>query len=980
MMTLMPTPPAPRVRVPALLILLALPFAVAAENWEGRTVTAIRFQPTLQPLPAAQLVSLLPIAVGSKYDSDAIRHAIQSLYGTGEYTDIAVDARAEKDGVALTFITKQATFIGRVSVSGAADPPGDGQLETATRMSLGVEFVPSDIPQAMENMQDALRRNGLYKASISQNLIPHPLTQEMDVRFLVNSGKRAHFDGIQLTGNSERPLDEIIRGSGWKWFWGLGPWHQVTDARVQSGIDSIRSYYAKHDHLLAHVTLVNLDFDNDTNRVTPTVDIDAGPVVRVNVEGAHVSQSKLRSLLPIYQERAVDEDLLIEGRKDLVDYLQSQGYFDATAEYTTHAPAADQQVITYDVERGVRHRFVKLDISGNHYFTTAVIRERMYLQPAELIRFPRGRYSPDYLKRDLDAIRDLYHSNGFRDVEVTARSRDHYEGKANRLAVFIHIREGPQWFVSKLTLKGIAPADTARVLPLLHCTEGQPFSELNVASDRDALLDYYYNNGYSQATFEYVATPAAEPHHMGVTYSITPGRQQFVRRVVVIGLNETNPDLVTSRISLDAGDPISAAKINDSQRRLYDLGIFSKVQTAIQNPDGDEPSKYILYDVDEAHDYSVNFGFGAEIARIGGGTIDLDSPAGTTGFAPEVTAGISRINVLGRANTVSLQTRVSTFEQRALLSYLAPQIFGTSSHFDLQFTGLYEYTRDVRTFTARRYEAAIQLMEHFTRALTLQYRYAFRHSYIIGTPLISPELLPLLTQPVRVGAVSTSIIYDHRDNPLDPHRGIYQTADIAFADGPLGSQTDYARLTLRNATYFPITKDIVFARQTSFGDIARFGGLADIPLAERFFSGGADTERGFPDYQAGPRDLETGFPIGGTAYLFDTEELRFPLIGDNIGGVIFHDMGNVFASLGDMSLRYHQNNLQDFNYSLQTGGFGIRYRTPVGPVRLDLAFSPNSPRFFGYHGTYDQLLLGTGTKEAQRINRFQFQFSLGQTF
>lgn len=957
-----------------------LPFFAAAESWEGRKIAAIRFQPGLQPLPAAQLQSVLPIRVGSTYNSEAIRHAIQSLYATGEYTDIAVDATPEKDGIAITFITKQATFVGRVSVSGAADPPGNGQLENAARMNLGAEYVASDVPQAAENMQDALRRNGLYKATVTPNPVPHPLTQEMDVRFLVNSGRRASFDGIEVTGDPQRPIADIIHGSGWKWLWGYGPWRTVTDTRVQSGIDSMRSYYEKHDHLLAHVTLTRLDFNPRTNRVTPTLDISAGPAVRVNVEGAHVSQGRLRSLLPIFQERAIDEDLLIEGRKDLVEYLQSQGFFNATAEYTTHAPARDQEVITYDVQRGARHRFVALRIAGNHYFTTSALRERMFLTPAEFIRFPRGRYSPDDLERDLDSIRGLYRSNGFRDVEVTSRTIDNYRGKPSQLAIFINIREGPQWFVSRLTLHGIAPGDTARVLPLLHSTEGQPFSELNVASDRDALLDYYYNDGYSQATFEYAAQAASEPHRMEVTYTINPGPQRFVRRVVVIGLNETNPDLVDSRISVKAGDPISAAKMNESQRRLYDLGIFSKVQTAIQNPDGDEPSKYILYDVDEAHDYSFNVGVGAEIARIGGGTIDLDSPAGTTGFAPRLTMGISRLNVFGRAHTVSLQTLISTFEQRALLSYLAPQIFGNASKFDLQFTGLYEYTRDVRTFTARRYEAAIQLMEHFTRALTLQYRYAFRHSYIIGTPLVSPELLPLLSQPVRVGAVSTSLIYDRRDNPIDPHRGIYQTADLAFAEGPLGSQTDYGRLTLRNATYYSLTRDIVFARQTSFGDIARFGGLPDIPLAERFFSGGADTERGFPDYQAGPRDLETGFPIGGTAYLFDTEELRFPLIGDNIGGVIFHDMGNVYSSLGAISLRYHQNNLQDFNYALQTGGFGIRYRTPVGPVRLDLAFSPNSPYFFGYHGTYEQLLLGTGTREVQRINRFQFQFSLGQTF
>jgi outer membrane translocation and assembly module TamA len=104
------------------------------------------------------------------------------------------------------------------------------------------------------------------------------------------------------------------------------------------------------------------------------------------------------------------------------------------------------------------------------------------------------------------------------------------------------------------------------------------------------------------------------------------------------------------------------------------------------------------------------------------------------------------------------------------------------------------------------------------------------------------------------------------------------------------------------------------------------------------------------------------------------------LIGDNIGGVLFHDMGNVYSDIREISIRYHQRNLKDFYYMVQAAGVGIRYRTPIGPVRLDLSFSPNSPRFFGFKGTLDELLNNKGTAVNQRINVFQFHFSLGQTF
>ena len=110
-------------------------------------------------------------------------------------------------------------------------------------------------------------------------------------------------------------------------------------------------------------------------------------------------------------------------------------------------------------------------------------------------------------------------------------------------------------------------------------------------------------------------------------------------------------------------------------------------------------------------------------------------------------------------------------------------------------------------------------------------------------------------------------------------------------------------------------------------------------------------------------------------------ELRYPLIGDSLGAVLFHDMGNVYSRAGTLSFRYQQRDLQDFNYMVQSVGVGFRYRTPIGPIRVDLAFSPNSPRFFGCEGTRDELVFtGCVNQRELRINQFQFHFSLGQTF
>jgi outer membrane protein assembly complex protein YaeT len=519
---------------------------------------------------------------------------------------------------------------------------------------------------------------------------------------------------------------------------------------------------------------------------------------------------------------------------------------------------------------------------------------------------------------------------------------------------------------------------------LLHSTEGQPYSDLAIATDRDNVLDYYFNDGYPAAKFEFTSVPTREANRVTLTFIVTPGDRVYVRNVVVDGLKETQSDIVTDRISLHAGDPLSQSEINNSQRRLYDLGIFSRVDAAIQNPDGDEPTKYVLYSLEEAGRYSMNVGVGAEIGRIGGGTTSLDSPAGTTGFSPRFLFGISRLNFFGLGHTMSLQTLVSTLEQRALLTYVAPQFLGNPK-LSLQLSGLFDISHDIRTFSARREEGSVQLGRKLSRADTLQYRFTFRDVNIIGTPLISPELIPLLSQPVHVGFFSMSFIRDMRDNPIDSHHGTYTSIDLALASSVFGSQTGFGRVVARNSSYYQLTKDLVLARTTDFGMIERYSGLSVIPLPERFFAGGTFSNRAFPDFQAGPRDLTTGFPIGGNALLTNTIELRFPLIGDNLGGVLFNDMGNVYSAVNKISPRFRQQNLQDFDYAVQAFGFGLRYRTPLGPVRVDFSLSPNSPRFFGCQGSINQLYQcgvpgSLVPQTVQRINVFQFHFSLGQAF
>jgi outer membrane protein insertion porin family len=983
------------VRSPALVVsLFAVVIVACAQDapadLEGRIISRIEFDPVTQPIPTVELERLLPFKTGDPLKLPDIRAAIQKLYDTGRYSDVSVSGEAgtAPNSVVIKLATQFRFFVSGVSIDGSSEPPAKGQLLTATKLDLGAPFEENDLKQATENMMERLRANGLYRAAITQDVVRNPETEEVNIHFHVKPGGRARFDGLQAKGNFSRPVPSIVHDTRWRRGFGiitLPGWRYVTDSLIQSGVGRVLQSLQRGDHLQASVALEKVEYHPATNTVTPWLSIEGGPTIRVTTTGAKVSNGKLRQLIPIYEERSVDRSLLVEGRRNLIEYFQGKGYFDAQVEFDEESAKAGTQAIDYRVTLNARHKLMYVAISGNRFFDDGTLRERLEVTPAKFLRSRFGHYSQRMLERDVDTVRDLYRSNGFRDVQVVPGIDDDYKGIHGNLSARLAINEGEQWFVSKLEIEGAPAADLPFLHSVLQSTEGQAFSESNVAADRDSILTYYYNNGYPDAAFDWSQTPGAGSRRVELRYTIHTGKREYTRSVLVRGLETTRPSVVDSRILLKPGDPISQKSISGSQQKLYDLGIFSKVQTAIQNPEGDEVSKYVLFDLNEANRYSFNAGIGAQLGRIGSGVTTFDEPAGTTGFVPRVSLGLSRLNLFGAARTLSLQTRFSTIEQRAVINYVSPQYLG-NENLTATVSALFDNSRDIRTFAAQRYEVSGQIAQRVNRAYSMQYRYTFRH-VTTSDLVISPDLIPLLSKPERVGQISTTFIQDRRDDPINSHRGMYNTVDVGISLKALGSRGpdppvtgEFTRLLMRNTTYHPIGRDIVIARSLQFGWIQPMGGLPEVPLAEGFFSGGASSNRAFPDNQAGPRDPKTGFPVGGNALLMHSTELRFPLFGENIGGVLFHDMGNVYDNVGDISFRFRQRNLQDFDYMVQAIGFGVRYRTPIGPIRVDFSLSPNSPRFFGFQGTFDQLLAGQGTLTNQRINVFQFHFSLGQTY
>lgn len=966
------------------------------QKYEGKQVLTIQFEPKEQPLDPAELHQILPLEKDQPLRMADVRSSIERLFATGRYADIQVDAEpyndGTRDGVIVRFLTSNSWFIGAVTAAGRiSNPPGAGQLENAAGLDLGQPYTSLKLQEAVAGQQRLLESNGLFQSQIKPAFEYDAAYQQINIHFDVNSGPRARFSAPVLLGDVKLDPQRILKATKFR-RWLLNTWKPMTQTRVQRALDGVRSLYQRENRLESRVSLESMKYDPAANTALPTLQIEAGPRIQVNTIGAKISNGNLRRYIPIFEEHAVDQDLLIEGSRNLRDYLQSQGFFDAQVVFKPQRIVNDQATIDYIVNSGPRHKLVAIEIAGNKYFSAEAIRERMYLRTAAILQFPHGRYSESLLRRDHDSIVNLYQSNGFLQVKVSSRTQDDYRGKPGQLAVFLEIQEGPQSFVDSLAVDGIERLDRAAILDSLSSVAGQPFSEFTVAVDRDAILAQYFDKGFPGATFEWSSKPSAKPNRVDLHYTIHEGSQQFVRQVLTNTLAHTSPNLINRNLTLNPGDPLSPTEVTETQRKLYNLGVFARVDAAIQDPDGATDTKNVVYQMDEARRYSMAIGVGAQVGRIGGCDTCLDAPAGATGFSPRVSLDLTRNDLWGVAHSISLRTRVSTLDQRALLNYSWPRFEGNDK-LRVSFTGLFENSKDIRTYNYTRLEGSAQLSQRFTRATTLFYRLTYRRVSVADLK-VTPFLISLLSQPVRVGIASINLVQDRRDDPLDPHRGVYNTVDMGIAEHALGSQRDFARLLIRNASYYPIGKRLVLARSTEIGEIYSFHYSGDpldaIPLPERFFGGG-DSHRGFPEDQAGPRDDLTGFPLGGNALLFNQTELRFPLIGDNVGGVLYHDMGNVYSSLDRISFRVSQHNLQDFDYMVHAVGFGIRYRTPVGPLRVDLGYSINPPYFNGFKGTQEQLVnAGVNPCPApagspyqcvvQNVSHFQFFFSIGQTF
>jgi outer membrane protein assembly factor BamA len=989
-------------------------------DWAGLQVVSITFdgvrEDLLKPLP-----SQLAQRAGEPLDPGKVRDSLRSLYATGLYQTVEVDGVRAGDHVSIIFSGVPRLFVGRVNVEGVKDERLDAVLDSATQLQAGTAYSESKAALAEPAIKTTLESNGYYRGQIATTKVIDHENSLVDVNFEVTTGDPARVGDVELTGDSGlteaqfRKQAKLKRNS------------KVNRNTVSRALRNLRKRYNKRERLSATVSLTSKDYVAPTNRLNYTFLAHQGPVVVVQVEGAKIGRGQLEKLVPVYEEGTVDQDLLNEGAQNLRNYFEGHGYFDVKVSH--HPVHTDAQHVTalYTVELGKRHVVDTVTVTGNKYFSTPLITQRLSVRPNSLLdRY--GAFSQQLLAQDVSSIKALYMGNGFSGVKVTPKftDSDTVAGKASKIShikIDYAIDEGAQRRIGKYDIEGATAEQLSEFRPYLNARVGQPYSAVNINQDRDLVQTYYFSKGYDNAQVSLFQQ--AEPDHpdaVDFIMKVVSGKQFFVRKVVVSGVERTKPSVVQERVTLHPGDPLNQTALLQMQRRLYDLALFNEVNTAIQNPNGDESYKNVLLNLTEAKRWDISYGFGFEVqtgapaegclspaeqALLGITNSYKCNPNGHTGASPRILFNVSRTNLRGTDQSITLRTNYGTLEQIAMLSYQDPH-FRNKPAFNLTLSGGYNNSAVITTYRAAILSAALRLSQRITKPTTLIYSFSYRRVSVNSNTLqVSLSQIPLLAQPVRVGGPGITLIRDTRDVALDAHHGSFNTGEIFLADGKFGSQANFDRIDLSNSTYYDLGRNHwVFARQTRYGQERSFGNGDEqlIPLPERLYAGGATSLRGFPINSAGPRDPQTGYPVGGYAVFVNTLELRPPpptlrWVGTDLSFVLFYDMGNAFQkstqvwpsairtkqphsyTCRNVSVPYTTYNTPDtcdFNDFSHAPGLGLRYHTPIGPVRADFSYNLNPPI---YPVIYDYTTASTAPNpHVGQAGHFNFFFSIGQSF
>ena len=925
--------------------------------FEGQPLSAVELvaRPTLDTTSFEHLVILQP---GQPYSSQKIQQSVEALKASGQFTDVETSVLPVQGGLRLKFIMEPAFYIGVLEFPGA-QAFSYSQMLSVVRYRPGEVYEKNQVEEAVPSLEQFLAQGGYFAAKIQPETQLDVRHQLVAVRYRVTLGKKARFGKIQINGpppdvvkqlqSSLHSLRARLHGAN------LKEGKRYDPERLRSAQRFLRDYLGRENYLSSDVQL-RTQYDTNTNRAELDFDVTLGPIVVVRATGARVSKKTLHSQVPIYEENAVDQELVDIGTRNITSYFQRKGYFEAKVTPKLDTESSKTTTLTYFIERGGRHHVADVTVMGNHPFDKAALKDQILVKKAHFLS--RGKVSEDLLRKTESNLDSYWHNAGYLDAKTTSR----IVNRGSAIYVTFKINEGAPTIVDSFRTEGNLTQNINTLSNgVLLIKPGQAYSPYRVTQDKNHILAFYLNLGYPNASLRAEATPVSHnPHRVAVTYTIDEGPRVRIAKVVYTGQQHSRADLIERVADIKPESYMSENKLLEGESNLYNLGVFDWANVSPRRAITHQTNEDVIVRVHESGRNSLTYGVGFESTPLSGSlssgvlilpglpTVGLPSNftiIEKTVISPLGSISYSRLNLRGRAETLSVSALVSTLDQKGTVSFGEPKFLDTN--WKSLFNTSVERNTQNPLFAASLGQAQFQIERSLDAAKTQHLQLSYTFEQISLSHLLIQNFVPVEDLSTHLSSVSASYLRDTRDKPLDAHKGIFHSLDFRLSPIAFGSTDNVARFFGQASYYKEVWPWLVWANNFRLGLISSFAG-SHVPFSNLFFSGGADSLRGFPLNGAGPQatallctaennpstcTAEITVPTGGRQLFIFNTEARFPIpIKKELGGVIFYDGGNVYRAINFHDL------IQNYSNSI---GVGLRYQTPIGPIRIDIGRNLN---------------------------------------
>ncbi len=511
----------------------------------------------------------IPLHTGEILTEDSVRAAIQSLYDTHHYSYIEVDATPESGGTHLTFLVQPYYFFSTFRL----DPENllDRSISGFFRLPFGEKFSQAEVDRITAATADLLQSEGYPDAKVIAEVHLDESTHLASVILHTDALNRARVGTVKVTGGEQtlskpgelESVFDLKRGTAF------------SGDKLEAGLRRIRGKFAEvvTGAFLDTRVDVQKDYKAETNTMDLTLTVDPGKFTLVEIRGYEIPEKKLKALVPVYEEGAVDSDLVEEGRSQIRAFMQQEGYFEATVQSETiDAPLDNAVQINYDIVKGEKHRIESVRIEGNHYFTEEDIRTRMKVRNGGFMN--RGIFSPEILDQDILGIKAMYRDAGLEDTNV----KGHYEDqKSHTIDVVISIEEGSRFPIEAIAFEGNDKVPETELLERSGLHVDQIYTPVSIDASRNALTTMYYAKGFPDALVEEKAERNQANDGMLVTFRVTEGASYTIGKIIVAGNTLTAEKIVHRNSSLYAGTPYNPEAVLQAQQKLYATGLFQRV-------------------------------------------------------------------------------------------------------------------------------------------------------------------------------------------------------------------------------------------------------------------------------------------------------------------------------------------------------------------------------------------------------------------